>query len=102
MFANDEPVRFGTIIVVGGGCYGSYYVRQLRRASLAGAVRWSRVLVVDRNAECALVQSGNARPGEPSPDAVTVIVEEWTSFFKRYLDDAAEHRERSADDTIVP
>jgi hypothetical protein len=102
MFANDEALRYGTIIVVGGGCYGSYYVRQLRRASLAGAVRWSRVLVVDRNAECALVQSGNARPGEPSPDAVTVIVEEWTSFFKRYLDDAAEHRERSADDAIVP
>ena len=27
-----QPQRYGTNIVVGGGCYGSYHVRQLWRA----------------------------------------------------------------------
>src|SRR5207248_2590013 len=30
--ASERSQRYGTIVVVGGGCYGSYYVRQLRRA----------------------------------------------------------------------
>ncbi len=31
---------YGTIVIVGGGCYGSQYVRQLGRASLAGVMTW--------------------------------------------------------------
>ena len=36
---NDGLPQFGAerIVVVGGGCYGSYYVRQLGRAARAGA-----------------------------------------------------------------
>jgi hypothetical protein len=102
MSGRDRPLRFGTIVVVGGGCYGGYYVRQLRRASTAGAVVWSRVLVVDRDAACALVTSGSARPGETSNDGVMVVVEEWRSFFKRYLDDASDHRDAVSNDAIVP
>jgi hypothetical protein len=44
--------RYGTIVVVGGGCYGSYYVRQLGRASSADALSAERVLVVDRDPAC--------------------------------------------------
>ncbi|HTK46432.1 MAG TPA: hypothetical protein VL328_00460, partial [Gemmatimonadaceae bacterium] len=46
--------RFGVVVVVGGGCYGSYYVRQLARAARAGAARWERLVVVDRDAACAV------------------------------------------------
>ncbi len=46
--------RYGTIVVVGGGCYGSYYVRQLGRASRAGALEWERLLVVDKDQRCAV------------------------------------------------
>ena len=51
----ERPMqRFGDIVVVGGGCYGSYYVRQLRRARAAGAVAWDRLLVVDHDPGCAI------------------------------------------------
>lgn len=88
------PQRYGDIVVVGGGCYGSYYVRQLRRAREAGAVAWDRLVVVDRDAECAV--AGDA-------DGITVVVRDWTLFFNAYLADAAA---RGADavraDAIVP
>jgi tRNA A37 threonylcarbamoyladenosine dehydratase len=44
--------HYGTIVVVGGGCYGSYYVQQLARARQAGALGFSRLLVVDRDPDC--------------------------------------------------
>src|SRR5258708_34441870 len=47
-----ETLRFGTITVVGGGCYGSYYLRQLHRAAAAGAATWNELVVVDRNPHC--------------------------------------------------
>ena len=47
-----EAQRYGDIVVVGGGCYGSYYVRQLRRARDAGALSWQRLVVVDRDGGC--------------------------------------------------
>ena len=50
------PQAFGTIVVVGGGCYGSYYVRQLGRAVAAGALVCRRVLVVDRDANCRVAR----------------------------------------------
>jgi hypothetical protein len=88
------PQRYGDIVVVGGGCYGSYYVRQLRRARAAGAVTWDRLVVVDRDAECAVAR-----------DAVDVVfvARDWTLFFNEYLATAAS---RGADavraDAIVP
>src|SRR3954468_6789507 len=49
--------RDGTIVVVGGGCYGSYYVRQLSRAADAGALSWERLVVVDRDPECRVARA---------------------------------------------
>jgi hypothetical protein len=72
------PQRYGDIIVVGGGCYGSYYVRQLQRAASAGAVTWERLVVVDRDPECAV-----ARARDVSPP--TLVTREWGSFFTDYL-----------------
>jgi hypothetical protein len=57
--------RYGTIVVVGGGCYGAYYVRQLGRAARAGAIVAERVLVVDRDPGCRVALHGwDAQPGE--------------------------------------
>ena len=36
------------VIVVGGGCYGSFYAAQLARANARGKARFRRVVVVDR------------------------------------------------------
>lgn len=102
MSAADRPLRFGTIVIVGGGCYGSYYVRQLRRAAAAGAVNWKRMLVVDRDARCALVAAGNAIAGASTSDGIEVVVDEWRTFFRSYLDAAAANRKATSDDAIVP
>src|SRR5436309_1796297 len=55
-----SPQHYGTIVVVGGGCYGTYYVRQLRRAVQAGAIVCGRLLVVDRDAACPPARDGDA------------------------------------------
>lgn len=89
--------RYGSVIVVGGGCYGSYYVRQLRRAVGAGAVMIERLAVVDRDAQCAVASmSADARL------PVDLIVAEWRTFFSEYLANAAEHASEHVRDAIVP
>src|SRR5690606_28089945 len=92
----------GTVVVVGGGCYGSYYVRQLGRAVKAGALEYERLLVVDRDAACRVASertnaSAERVDGAPTPE---VIVSEWESFFDRYLEEA--ERTGSENDAIVP
>lgn len=82
------------IVVVGGGCYGSYYVRQLRRARAAGAIGWERLLVVDRDVDCAVSDEA---------EGVTLVVREWGSFFAEYLEAALTRPAADvARDAIVP
>jgi hypothetical protein len=89
--AARPPQRFGRIVVVGGGCYGRYYVRQLRRATAARALTCEGVLVVDHDPACAVSES------LPADDPlVRLEVAEWRSFFADYLPTAA------AADAIVP
>lgn len=90
-----DPQRFGTIVVVGGGCYGSYYVRQLGRARRAGALHWQRLIVVDRDPGCRVAI-------EPQPHALEVVVGAWDEFFATYLADAVAQGESSALDAVVP
>ena len=105
MFANESQavasgeraLRFGTIVVVGGGCYGSYYVRQLRRAARAGAATWQRLLVIDRDSSCAVAQDETL-----TGEGIEVVQAEWSRFFRRYLDEASRDRVTTRDDAIVP
>lgn len=96
--AGRETQRFGTIIVVGGGCYGGYYVRQLARAERAGALAWDALIVVDRDAHCAVTQL----PAAERPPRLRVERVEWGSFFAAYLGGAAADPARHAHDAIVP
>lgn len=43
--------------IAGGGCYGSYYVRQLDRARARGLLKVDEIIVVDRNPHCAVAPS---------------------------------------------
>ena len=88
----SAPDRYGTITIVGGGCYGSFYLRQLGRARSAGALTWERVVVVDRNPECA----ASHNLGDASLD-----VSDWSGYFRTYLNAAAEGGAHDAD-AIVP
>jgi hypothetical protein len=81
--------QYGAIVVVGGGCYGSYYVRQLERARAANAIHFERVIVVDRSAECAVATERLK---------AELVVAEWTDFFNDYLG----ARPLDTRDAIVP
>lgn len=90
MTVAPSPRRdYHTIVVVGGGCYGRYYTRQLARARAAGALRAARVVVVDRDPHCAVATE---------PAGATLEVAEWNDFLDRYLADAT----AASDDAIVP
>lgn len=86
--------KYGAIVVVGGGCYGTYYLTQLRRARAAGALAFERLVVVDRDPACQA-----ARQMQTSPDsAVELVIQEWTPFFDDYLASVP----RDTADAIVP
>lgn len=89
--APEGAQSYGDIVVVGGGCYGGYYVRQLRRARTAGALNWERLIVVDRDVDCAV---------STDAEGVTLATREWGSFFAEYL--AAAAARDASRDAIVP
>lgn len=78
------------IVVIGGGCYGSYYVRQLARARGAGKLEYRRIIVVDRDAGCAVGRAPELGA------ACDVTVAEWTDFLRDFLPASA------GEDAIVP
>ena len=89
--------RYGTIVVVGGGCYGSYYLRQLARARKADAIEWQRVVIVDRNPACAA--SGMSEAALPG---VEIQAAEWEPYFGDLLARLADGDDGSHRDAIVP
>jgi hypothetical protein len=88
--------RFGRIVVVGGGCYGSYYVRQLARAGRAGAIEWRELTVVDRDPQCAIALLSELE----RPPALDLVVADWRDYFAGYLGRAT--GDGGDDDAIVP
>ena len=84
------------VIVVGGGCYGSFYAAQLARAKERGRARFRRVVVVDRDPECrARRELGDA------PDRA-FEVRDWSTYFREFLGAAAPARSGEPQDYIVP
>ena len=93
-----RPVQqFGTVIVVGGGCYGSYYLRQLGRARQARALEWMDLVVVDRDEHCAATR---AAAGDVPP--FRLQQSDWEQYFANFLGEAARHPESHEQDAIVP
>jgi hypothetical protein len=84
------------LLVVGGGCYGSYHTRQLLKAVRAGAagLAGERLVVVDRDASCMA-----AREFAGAPE-VSFAVADWTAYLRGWLD-ASSGMARPAD-WLVP
>lgn len=116
-----SPQRYETIIIVGGGCYGGYYVRQLQRAARAGAITATALHVVDRDPDCAVALAIREDASESdtahnapsiiasvpavelsSPIPTTVVIADWREYFGDYLTRAANDRDRFQLDAIVP
>jgi hypothetical protein len=102
MSASDDnaPLRYERIIIVGGGCYGGYYVRQLHRAARAGALVAQSIVVVDRDGDCAVAESLRVDADTPMP--TTVHVADWREYFRAYLSAAALSPRQYENDAIVP
>src|SRR5688500_1355941 len=94
------PLTFGTITVIGGGCYGTYYVRQLRRASVAGAVQWDHLVVVDRDPDCAVARA--ERAGGATSPPIELVVAEWGPYLTFVFDAACTTPDAFARDAVVP
>ena len=84
------------IAIIGGGCYGSFYVRQLERAREKGAVAYRRLLVVDRNSECQMARELGEREDR------RLVVAEWGDFLDQWLGAPRGAGAASGDDAIVP
>jgi len=83
-------------VVVGGGCYGTFYASQLAKAKARGKTDYQNVIVVDRNPEC----QARRELGE-APDRAFVI-SDWTAFFDEWLSRAPRTTHRAPGDQIVP
>ena len=82
--------------MVGGGCYGTFYARQLEKAKARGKTDYRTVIVVDRNPSCQA-----RRELDESPDRQFAI-KEWSEFFDEWLSHAPRTTHDARDDQIVP
>jgi hypothetical protein len=83
------------VVVVGGGCYGSYHARQLLKAVRAGRLQGHRLVVVDRSPGCAA-----AREFASAPE-VSVARADWLAFLRSWLAGGASLAV-SGDDHVIP
>jgi hypothetical protein len=84
------------VVVVGGGCYGTFYASQLAKAKARGKTDYRTVIVVDRNPDCqAKRELGDA------PDR-RFVTQDWTTFFDEWLSHAPPTTHHASDDQIVP
>jgi hypothetical protein len=98
MTDDPAPLAFGDIIIIGGGCYGTFYAGQLEKARDRGKVTWQQVLVVDRDPACQLARELGEAPGR------RLVTQDWDSFLDEYLRPAAPPRPAgsSSPSQIVP
>jgi hypothetical protein len=69
----------GDVVIIGGGCYGSFYSGQLLEGRARGLLSFGRLLVVDRDPQC---QVAREKVGEAG---LSVITAEWGEFLDGYL-----------------
>lgn len=93
---SSDSVSFRDVVIVGGGCYGSFYAGQLERARARGRAIYRRLLIVDRNPAC---QAGRELGEDETRQLVT---QEWGDFFDTYLGGGPTPPSGSPPDAIVP
>ena len=79
-------------VVLGGGCYGTFYARQLLRAHDAGALPLIEVLVVDADPACRAATELHA------DSRFRIVPRRWDDFLADYLETLGP----DDDDQLVP
>jgi hypothetical protein len=96
--ADDSSNRasFRDVVIVGGGCYGTFYAGQLIRAAERDRASYRRLLIVDRNPRCRFaLEIGSA-------DARRLVIREWSDFFDKYFATREPVGANQPGDAIVP
>lgn len=87
----EEDPR-GDLIVIGGGCYGSYHARQLQKARVKGVIEAREIVIVDHDGDCRSFTEFAGLPGFRFTRAT------WDQFHDDYFDRRSPHTR----DRIVP
>jgi hypothetical protein len=93
---SDEVAAMRDIVVVGGGCYGTFYAAQLAKAKARGKAAFRTIHVVDRDPQC------RARRELPEAADLEFVTSEWDAFFDRHLAAARPTAVGDPPDYIVP
>lgn len=96
MVGSSDRIAFRDVLIVGGGCYGSFYAGQLERARERGRAIYRTLVVVDRDPRCQFARE----IGED--DSRRLVVQDWDIFFDRYLAGVSASPPGEPGDTIVP
>lgn len=91
--AFSDSVLLRDVAIVGGGCYGTFYARQLLRAAERGALRYRRLLVIDHDPGCRFANEVRAAADRE------LVVSDWGAFFDDWLGSSPAGE---APDAIVP
>jgi hypothetical protein len=84
------------VVVVGGGCYGTFYATQLAKAKQRGKAAYRTVVIVDRDERC------RARLELPDAPDRMFVTSEWEAFFDRFLSTGRPSAVGEERDYIVP
>ncbi len=93
---SSNKVALRDVVIVGGGCYGTFYAGQLMRAASRGKAEYRRLLVVDRSAQCRFALELG------SSDTRQLIVQDWSDFFDGYFPSRYPETGNEPADAIVP
>lgn len=74
------PVVCGDLLVIGGGCYGSYHARQLDRARQRGRLVSGDLILVDRDPDSPARTEFAGRPG------FRFVTAEWIEFVGGWIE----------------
>jgi hypothetical protein len=93
---SSDKVLYRDIVIVGGGCYGTFYAGQMGRARERGKAEYRQLLIVDRDRQCQFARE----VGED--ETRKLVVQEWGEFFDRYLAEVTPALPEQPGDAIVP
>ena len=81
--APTTQLSFNRIVIIGGGCYGSWYTGQLSRAMSRGALIAREIVVVDRNPDCKVARLQAV--GEYAVLPLRIEHSEWSNYLESWL-----------------
>lgn len=92
----SDRIEFRDVVIVGGGCYGSFYAGQLERARARGRVAYRNLLIVDRDQGCQVAHEAQ------EDSSRRLVIQDWGDFFDDYLATVSKAGIGEPGDAIVP